>query len=652
MAKKLLDLSSTGLGDLDSIFHNQGVADLSWLSVDRRDYDELSSIPKQNLDIIPELQKALVNDKSDGNVPKLIPLRPHTIVNRNPLDSDPQVQRDFSAPIKNRVSKFVMAGLSNNDVINKLKLEFPESVIRHNRDAISSIISERGLLGNVYVDASHFPNISSDMKERKLVNTLSKKASFVLNGCGGKNACLCVKTGFCSVFGGKKVVSDIPYSAKLAISYSESLSKTGKNLDLSNPKNVDGSGWKERIRSAFLQSPNLNKFSDHKTVIHQKKPSKPKISEDDISSFVERSKTAKVSLPDSLYMKFARRMMNGIDDTQILNSHSNPELRKLSSERGILGHVYIDVDALGGCKNTLSFLKKNHITPETNKASFLRRNSSCFSCNDSCSCLTEFGPILSSKPSVGPSDLDKALTRALADKRITGSQFELAKSKTSSNRDQNWRNLTSRVNLLVPLEKRAVDYSSSQTKAFYGSRVESSDSNLSLDPIKVRKTISHLMNTGLSGGKLKKAVLSIFSRSSLSQFPEVGAKLAREDGIQGTYFIDPTPYPDYGRGCGMGSKQFRKRGALNVLASGSCTGCTLQTAPGWCSKYSKTLIRTVPESVRSQVASSRKHLPIVASTNIRDISQEYGLSSEMSVDISGPKLGSLDISINSVDIDC
>ena len=47
---------------------NQGVSDLSWLAVDEADYRAAEVLPKQNLDIIPEFQKALISDTKEGSL--------------------------------------------------------------------------------------------------------------------------------------------------------------------------------------------------------------------------------------------------------------------------------------------------------------------------------------------------------------------------------------------------------------------------------------------------------------------------------------------------------------------------------------------------------------------------------------------------------
>lgn len=87
MSSKLPDLSSvSSLGDIDDILHNQGISDYSWLNVDVDEYRKFEALPRQNLDMIPELTRALVHDDRDPRVPQMIPLKPHVIVNSNPLE--------------------------------------------------------------------------------------------------------------------------------------------------------------------------------------------------------------------------------------------------------------------------------------------------------------------------------------------------------------------------------------------------------------------------------------------------------------------------------------------------------------------------------------------------------------------------------------
>jgi hypothetical protein len=157
-------------------------------------------------------------------------------------------------------------------------------------------------------------------------------------------------------------------------------------------------------------------------------------------------------------------------------------------------------------------------------------------------------------------------------------------------------------------------------------------------------SISSMMNTGLSGPRLKDAILSRYSSSDLQQVPEVGAALAPDDGVQGFYFLDPTAYSDYGHGCIRGSSSLRSSKASFVLASSSCTGCTHQTAPSWCNRYSRRLARTVPDELRARVAAAR-HLPVVQHAPPENPVEKYELRSELHVDIAGARSRPVEIKI-------
>ena len=665
--KKLPDLAYDGLGDITAITHNQGVSDLSWLAVDEADYRAAEALPKQNLDTIPELSHALA---VEDDVPHLIPMRPHTIVNRNPLENSGQTSAvDMTAPIRNRVARMVMAGLPLAEIEKKVRLEFAPGDIRIAGEAIKSLLSERGLLGNVYIDASHFPRAAHDPKERKLARTLGKSAVFVIGGCGGCGGCDSSlsssgsQTGICVTFGGKRVVDEVPYSSKLAAIYAPRLASEKRPMDVSihasGPDSLPVSGreWKERIRAAFLMAPVQASPDGVRTSWMQPKLSKPTITASDVESFWQRrfSTPQDPGMPSVAYMKYARRMMQGHDDSAILSASGDPELGRLASQAGIIGHTYVDVDALGGCRNALDLVRTRSaasggLTPFVPDF-FVRRSSSCPHCkgakDGACAQLCRTSALVHDVPDVGRTELISALQRAVLQRRVSSEQAKSALEKTAHG-GTNYRFLTAQVNLYRP--KVSGPSYSGHVQTAHNGRPGSESSKATMDPDEVRRTVSHLMNSGLSGRALQAAILQRYSRDDLSQVPEVGRKASMDDGVQGHYFVDPTAYRDYGRGCDDGAKHFRKRGAQYVLASTGCTGCTLQTAPGWCSKYSKGMIRQVPTSVRERVASARRMLPVVQPA-VENPVEKYELAGEMAVDLSGSRSRAIAVEITGPSLD-
>ena len=670
MAKKLPDLYESGLGDLSVVFHNQGVADLSWLAIDEEDYRAFEALPLQQLDIIPEMQKALLSEVKEDelNVPKLIPLKPHTIVNHNPLSNDygQTSPIDQTAPIRNRVAKMVMMGMENNTIAARLKSEFGIGDIRRASEDIKEVIAERGLLGNVYVNARHFPRACQDPKERKFARTVSKNALYVLGCCDNSNGCNCQKSGICQTFGGKRVVSEVPYDNKTLAHY---MPKFISEKRISSE--IDGiSDYKETLRTAFTRTPIALRSEGVKTIQTRQIPKKPIVTQQQYDEYWHRKfSAAPVEKPLSpSYVKYARRMMEGFNDIAILASLKDKEVSKLVTEYGILGHSYLDMDVLEGCKNTLALMHRRASSGQSNAAGLgndlrdlhldyvLRRNATCTNCkgaeDGACAQICKCTSIVNSKPLVDRNTFILALQRAGLQKRISVNEIQNANSRSAS--VKNWATATAYINLY-----NVKDCNSDPVREYSGIHatlktmepVRTETTVAQMDPEEVRRTVSHMMNSGLSGRALQEALLKRYSRDDLIQVPEVGRIASLDDGVQGVFFIDPTAYMDYGKGCKDGSKIFHNRGASNVLASDSCTGCMSQTAPGWCCKYAKTLIRHVPTQVRQAAIQARRTLPVIQTAPIDNSVEKYNLAGELHVEPAIVRKKSPDIRFSESTID-
>lgn len=639
MADQKYDNLSGGIGDIGDILHNQGVSDLSWLAVDEATYRASEALPKQNLDTIPELQKALVREEGD-DVPHLIPLKPHVIVNRNPLDYQHH-SVDMSVPIKNRVARYVLSGKEPADIRDRVLLEFSESDVRNASSHISEVMSERGVLGTVYVDSSYFPNcdqLSGD--DKKLITACSKRSLLLVSkpDCSG---CVHNRDGRCASMK-MPLVASVNYGPELALNLSSRLAS--ENRILRNPIQDDPESWKLAIKTAFLQSPSF-KNPDGVRTVHTQQPKPQKlVTSSEVKSFLSRVEVKEETLSPS-YIKFARRMMEGHDDRQLLLSSGDPDLVRLASEYGLLGHSWIDLDALGSCKKGLGFLNRSDsdIAPDF----FIRRSSSCPYCRDAsdgaCCRISSVSKIVPFAPPYDKRSLASALLRAVRRGSIDNSSASKAIRTASDGSD--WKSLTAQANLYSPVPVSTSEYAGIRNVAWFGPEVRP---HHEMDEQEVRKTISSLMNQGMSGPALQEMILNRYSTEDLAPFPGLGKRLASEDGIQGFYYIDPTAYNDYGSGCSEGSSKFRKRGAPHIMASDRCTGCTLQTHPGWCSKYAKTMIRSVPSTVRS---AAKRSLPVVQSAFVENPVDKYELASSLAFDGFAEKRSIVDISLHERSID-
>jgi hypothetical protein len=631
MADKKLEFSDN-LGDIDSILHNQSVSDLSWLAVDEAAYRASEALPKQNLDIIPELTHALAYSPED-DIQRVIPMRPHVMVNQNPL-SHQNFPVDMTTPIRNRVAMMVMEGLPKSEIKEKLLLEYAPADIHVASGAIQEVLNESGLLGNVYIDSNHFPRCSQGLaKDRKIVAGCAKRSLYVLSkpDCSG-----CVKNvnGTCTSFQ-KTLVATVPYGSKLAAHYAPSLASEKRADALM----LEGETWKKRLKLAF-SSPIQTVNPDGVKTSHTQIKKAVQVTEDDISQYVNRKYSAG-SVLSSEFVKLSRRMMDGKNDLEKLSSSDAPDLRFLASQFGILGHTYLDMDVLGGCKKTASFISSKNLRPDF----LIRRSASCAHCKNlsdgGCASLCRSYPVYESIPALDQNHFVAAMQKAVDEGRISENDMALASSRLAS--VTNWDSLISQINLFKP-KSATSSYTGSKYSAFRGS----SSPSLEVDAEEVRRFISHLMNTGLSGLPLQRAILSRYTKEDLKQVPQVGNRIASGEHVQGSFYIDPTAYNDYGRGCSEGSSIFKNRNPRNILASSQCTGCTMQTAPGWCSKYCKSLIRSVPASVRN--ASVPNSLPVYHEP-VENPVEKYELASESSVDLNGARSKSLDITLDAYSID-
>ncbi len=630
----------SGIDDVTDVISSQGVSDLSWLDVNVEDYRANEALPKQNLDIIPELQSALSWDGKDPRVPEISPLRPHTVVNRNPLDR-PEATLRSNSSIPNRLAAYVMAGMDDKTIAQRMSLEFsPDQLSAHHAEA-SAIIGQKGLLGNVYVDSKFFPRCAQEGPHRDFVAKTAKRALFVLakDACGG---CVCNKAGSCSSFK-KRLTTEIPYGSKLAAHYLPVL-RTENRLTSDEAKSViagDSSVVQNVLRAAFLRPVATTPLSAPQRIQQRALPKAAEFTESDVQSFWERRMASAdvEARPGPMYLVAAKRMMQGKADVNSLRASSDAEIRSLSKEFGILGHTYLDGDALGGVSATYAHMKG---MPDAPDFVLFRELTASDAALPELAEISRISSVVRKRPELGVDHIAVALERAVQAGRITAAQAADAVANVHSMRasagPKNWAPFIAEINLASPApEARPVDYQPTIGTTLHHGDTSGERQAAVMDPEEVRKSISHLMNTGLAGKRLQAAVLQRYSRADLAQVPSVGLALSKDDGVQGSFFIDPTAYRDYGRGCQIGADGFRKLNYVpNVLASSGCTGCRSQTHPGWCSKYAKTLIRQIPETVR-QAAVDRRSLPVVRETApVRNPVAEFGLESSLNVEIASP----------------
>jgi hypothetical protein len=533
-----------------------------------------------------------------------------------------------------------MAGLKDEDIKSRLAMEFGSNDLSE----YSDLIKERGLIGNVYIDASHFPRCAQKGDHKKFVSKFARKSLYVVakNECAN---CVHANCGRCSVFQ-KTLTNKVPYDEKTLGHYIPTLAAEGRLPHGLKEFPKSSQEKREVLRVAFNYSPAPYKNDPIKTVRQQRKPVKPEFSDADVSDFLSR-KTSSERMPGPFYLLAARRIMNEEISISSLSASSDPEVRKLAKDYGILGHTYIDVDAMGGAQRTLSFVQSKKLIPDF----FLFRAANHDDrANEAYARLIKIAPIYSKKQPLDRSHFESALNRAVNDGRVSEAQREAAFSNLPKDYS-NWASIIAQINLFKPISKpKIVDVQLAPKVSFhYGDPGKTLEAD-SIDPEQVRRKISSIMNTGASGLDLQRKILTVFSKADLRQVPEVGSSLAPFDGVQGSYFIDPTAYNDYGKGCTEGASKFKNKKVPYVLASSSCTGC-IHHHCSMCSKYQKRLIRQVPEDVIRQASEIRNADVPRQTAPIANPVNEYELASELPIELNESKSDPLKIDISFPNID-
>ncbi len=130
----------------------------------------------------------------------------------------------------------------------------------------------------------------------------------------------------------------------------------------------------------------------------------------------------------------------------------------------------------------------------------------------------------------------------------------------------------------------------------------------------VTKTASRYMNEGLYGEDLLMALKAKFDVRDLVAAQGELSTVVAEQGLQGIYYVDPTIYDDYGKGCDVVANMFRSKGVPYVKMGSKCGSCVLQSQPGHCSKVNKPLVVEPPYA--DKVAQQRAVLASGKATTI------------------------------------
>lgn len=236
------------LGDLSAFLKEGGLSNLDWLEVDPEEYRENAVLPRQNLDVGPDLTALWSHDdKPASSYVENKGSLPHTMGDLS------QEHGRLRASPDDIVKVARLALMQSTDVTrlrDALYKRFDRDSIAGARTHIAGVLAERGLLGKLYIDASDFQGCDTGASQPlEFVHRYASEAKFVLakDKCAGCVHAMKTPTGgdTCAVFH-KEIKIQVPYSDALAIEVEQMQRAKGKAVQASTEVP------RERIRLALL----------------------------------------------------------------------------------------------------------------------------------------------------------------------------------------------------------------------------------------------------------------------------------------------------------------------------------------------------------------------------------------------------------------
>lgn len=635
------------MGDIGHLFKEGSIADLDWLDVPEGSYRKEDVLPRQNLDIKPDLEALWARDGSSP-VNHLIPNTTNI-----PGAQSANTMGDLSdvhGPLRSQaleIRKIARLALMQSSDLGRFKAtmtaRFDSDALLANRDVLASVLSERGLLGKLYVAAEDFPGCHNGIKNATtFVRRFAKEARFVLAGakCADCSHNQMSPTGGsnCAVFH-KQIELEVPYTEQLAqaVEQSQGFEPTASHL-VPGPitKHANGESRevtvvmhppKERIRLAMLNE-RVVQGGVYQGQGVGKLPRAPSISQRDAAQKLVQAgdlvKSKRASAQSYMeaqpVLSFLRReMVKGLSEAELKQglklSFSRDVLAKtvgqwgkLLKEAGLYGVIYSTQGSFDDCRIGADFFAKHNPSVRAIVA------------GDKC------GSCIYSKVSTCMM-YGKKLVKNASELYTAGVVEQVLQEHRTAGRLQPWSGRTAGAWGEAPREAlQAIHKATTQRNqapatasarldnmvAYYGGTPDHvSNSQTTREVV---KQASQYMNEGLYGKDLLTVLKGRFeSRDLMAAAKDLKAVLA-EQGLQGIYYVDPTAYADYGKGCNKAASLHRSRNVEFVKQGSKCGSCIHQRKAGFCSKVNKPLVVEPPYTDKR--AQQRE---ILASGNSTDI---------------------------------
>lgn len=675
------------LGDISGFLKGGTVSNLDWLEVDPAEYRSQEPLPKQNLDIVPDLEAAWAH--TDEAAAKFVPNRAGAPRTMGDMSSEHGLLRASPANIRRTARLALMQSEDPGRFKQALTSRYDRDSLKAARQVIADVLNERGLLGKLYIDSNDFLNCASGSKnDGQFVRKFAKDAKFVVakpqcHGCihahsnpqGGET---------CSVFH-KEIQIEVPYSNALADEVEAIQESKGKVLQATSPeprerirlamlaedfvapgsapmpqqkenvqrllkpvvevqayqKPVDLTPLKDQLRAAInsallggrfklAQAQAAFRMTAQATTVEEVHQLHEKVTGVEMAatplyqgagqqSVLAPVSTAQVDqqlvAASSLTRKrdeetrqliaakkaepvialLRREMLKGRAEAELVQAlkyaFTGPDLEAtrdhwepIFREAGLLGVVYSTQDSFEDCREGADFLARHNPGVKTMVA-----GQKCGGCiyNKISRCLMYGKPLVKSAADIATTQMvETVLADHKASGRIAPWESRVAWGATPREALKNLHTAASYQGGSSVGQAR-----DSIVKAFHGTRPEHA---LRTDTRReIVAASQRFLNEGLYDPELLRALRARFEpRDLVAAKADLKAVLA-EQGLQGIYFVDPSVYGDYGRGCDEAARLHRSRGVPYVKLGSKCGSCVLQT-DNHCSKINKPLVMDVP----------------------------------------------------------
>lgn len=615
------------LGDLTNFLKEGSVVDLGWLDVDEKEYRELDRLPKQNYDFAPDLEHIWSHSDQPLSIVPNKDSGPKTVGELSQVHGKSASDEVIQQVIKT-ARLALMQSMSLDGFRNALVTRFDSDTLREAKTVLAQVLGERGLLGRYYVDAVDFPGCHRAKKEVvAFAKRYASTAQFVVanDRCSG---CMHNSGNTCAVFQ-KNLVLEVPYSQALAEAIERSQAAKGKEVQASD------SDPKSRIKAAYLAGDVrvVDKTASPKPTVdpvHAIRPvtEVPKVhlpvlasksrslAQDELSWDPGRSISGHANRKAFDIVAFLRReMLKGYGEKALLSnlklSFSVDDLRMTREawepvfrEAGLYGAVYSTQESFDDCHDGADFLAKYN--PQVKAIVAGGKCSGCIYSKLS-RCMLYGRPLVAKTDDLYTSGMVESV---LQDHRLAG---RIASGTVVSEGTP-----VESLKAMYRMASGLIERPSVSTRAYVEQAFRGSDHGhitAGLTKREVTKTALRYANEGLYGTQLYEALVRRFDPRDIQASASDLKVVLAEQGLQGIYYVDPTVYDDYAKGCDEGSRIHRARLVPYLKIGPKCASCVLQHHRGFCSKYAKELVVEPPYA--DKTAQQKEILASGSATEIR-----------------------------------